>query len=127
MVLCEICKRVDFHWLVFACLQQCRDRQEAYYGDYGDGDFTSSQPGDSSWVNHHDDIFAIKYCAQECDLCHVILQAFIQRQPGVTEDVKGLPIVFRPFWNKIEVCYNTMEGLIKLCGLDLHMHDEDGE
>jgi hypothetical protein len=43
------------------------------------------------------------------------------------EEAKGLPIVFRAFGNKIEVCYDTEEGLIKLCCLDVYMDEVDGE
>ena len=43
------------------------------------------------------------------------------------EEARGLPIVFRAFGNEIEVCYNTKEGLIKLCGIDVYMTGVHGE
>jgi len=124
MMLCEICKSVDFRSLLIACLQQCQDQQEAYYGD---GDGTLPPPDDSSWIKQHDDIFELEKWARDCDLCRVIFQAFEQRKIADTEEARGLPIVLRPFHNKIEVCYNSEEGLIKLCGLDMYMNEANGE
>ena len=42
------------------------------------------------------------------------------------EMARGLPIVFRPFNNKIEVCYETEKELINLCGLDVYMNQDNG-
>ena len=33
--------------------------------------------------------------------------------------------VFRALYNKVEVCYDTEEWLIKLCGLDVYMDEVD--
>jgi hypothetical protein len=122
-MLCEICKSVDFGPLVLACLQRCRDRQEAYYGD---GHGWLAGPDDSSWVKQHDDIFELQKRARDCGLCRVIFQAFEQRKVANREDARGLPIGFRLSGNNIEVCYNSEEGLIRLCGLVLYMNETHG-
>ena len=122
MGLCVTCNGIDFRSLFISCLQQYQDRQEFYYGD---GEDTSS-PDNSSYIKQHDDIFELEKWAGSCDLCGVILQAFKKRNVANKEDTRGLPIGFRPFQNKIEVCYNSNEGPIKLCGLDLYMSSADG-
>jgi hypothetical protein len=123
MTLCATCKSVDFGTLLTACLQQCRDRQEANGEDYD-----APLPSDNaSRVKHHDDIFEIEKLSGDCNLCNVIFQAFEKRKVADPEEARGLPIVFRAFGNKIEVCYDTEEGLIKLCGLDVYMNEADGK
>ena len=123
MTLCATCKNVDFRILLTACLQQCRDRQEANGEGYG----APLQSDNSSRFKHHDDIFEIQKSSGDCNLCKVIFQAFKKRKVGHVEEARGLPIVFRAFDNKVEVCYDTDEGLIKLCGLDVCMNEADGE
>ena len=54
-------------------------------------------------------------------------QAFKKRNVVDVEIARGLPIVFRPFNNKIEVRYETGEELISLCGLDVYMNQDNGE
>jgi hypothetical protein len=120
MTLCATCNSVDFRTLLTTCLQQCRDRQEAN-SEYYDAPLPSSR------VNHHDDIFKIEKSGWDCNLCKVIFQAFEKRKIADPEDARGLPIVFRAFNNKIEVCFNTEEGLIELCCLDVYMDEVDGE
>ena len=39
-----------------------------------------------------------------------------------TEKARCLPIVFCVFTNKIDIYYDTKEGLIKLCGLDMYIN-----
>jgi len=117
------CQGVDFRTLLVACLQQCRDRQEANGKDY-DAPLPSNN---SSSVKHHDDIFQIEKSSGDCNICKVIFQAFEKRKVADAEEARGLPIVFRAFGNKIEVCYDTEEGLVKLCGLDVYMNEVDGE
>lgn len=119
MALCAICKSVDFRTLLIACLQQCRDRQ-ANAEDY-------DAPLSSSRVNLHNDIFEIEKSGSRCNLCKVIFQAFKKRKVADPEDARGLPIVLRAFDNKIEVCYDTEEGFIKLCCLDVYMDEVDGK
>lgn len=122
MTLCATCKSVDFPTLLNACLQQCRDRQDA------NGDDDPLLPSDNAFrVKHQDDIFEIEKSSGDCNLCTVIFQAFENRKFADPEEARGLPIVFRAFGNKIEVCYDTEEGLIKLCGLDVYMNENDGK
>ena len=45
------------------------------------------------------------------------------RKVADPEEARGLPIVFRARNNKIEVCYDTEEGPINLCGLDVCMNE----
>jgi hypothetical protein len=72
MTLCATCKSIDFRPLLIACLQQCRDRQEANGEDYD-----APLPSDnSSRVKHHDDIFEIEKSSGDCNFCKVIFQAF---------------------------------------------------
>ena len=123
-MLCEVCKSVDFDSLLIACLQQCQQRQDAYYGD---GDGTLTQPDDSFWFKQHDDIFEVQKWSRDCRLCRLIFQAFEQRQVTDTEVARGLPIVFRPLLNNTMVCYNSEEGLIKICLLDMYMKETHGE
>ncbi len=78
-------------------------------------------------AKYHDDIFEIEQSSRDCNICKVIFQAFEKRKVADPEETKGLPIVFRAFGNKIEVCYDTEEGLIKLCGLDVYMNEADGK
>lgn len=124
MVLCLVCKRIDFRPLLIACLHQCLERQESYYGN---GDGTLSQPNSSLWVKQHDDIFELEKLASGCDLCKIIFQAFRKRKVANPEVARGLPIGFRPFRNKIEVSYNVGGKMIELCGLDLYMSTTDGK
>jgi hypothetical protein len=71
MTLCATCKSIDFRPLLIACLQQCRDRQEANGEDYD-----APLPFDnSSRVKHYDDIFEIEKSSGECNFCKVIFQA----------------------------------------------------
>ena len=123
MTLCTTCKSIDFRPLLIACLQQCRDRQEANDEDYD----ASLLSDNSSRVKHHDDIFKIEKSSGDCNLCKVIFQAFEKRKVTDAEEARGLPIVFRVSGNKIEVCFDTEEGLIKLCSLDVYMNKADGE
>ncbi|KAF2803262.1 HET-domain-containing protein [Mytilinidion resinicola] len=121
MALCATCKKVDFRTLLIACLQSCRERQETHGGDYDD-----PPPSDnSSKARHHDDIFAIEKSSGSCNLCKVIFQAFEKRGVIDAEEARGLPIIFRAFGNKIEVCFDTEEELIQLCGLDFSMNEAD--
>ncbi|KAI0103024.1 heterokaryon incompatibility protein-domain-containing protein [Nemania sp. FL0031] len=70
----------------------------------------------------HKDIFHVKETAKEgCGLCRIIFQAFKRRNVTNEEDARGLRIGFCAFGNSIEVCYDSVEGLIKLCGLDIYM------
>jgi hypothetical protein len=123
MTLCATCKSVDFRALLIACLQQCRDRQEAI-GERCDAPLS---PDNSYRVKYHDDIFEIEKSSGDCNFCKVIFQAFEKREVADAEEARGLPIVFRAIGNKIKVCYDTEEGLIKLCGLDVYMNEADGE
>jgi hypothetical protein len=123
MNLCSTCNSVDFRTLLITCLQQCRERQGANSEGYG----APRQSDNSSRLKHHDDIFEIQKSSGDCNLCKVIFQAFEERKVADVEEARGLPIVFRTFGNKIEVCYDTEEGLIKLCGLDVYMNGVDGE
>jgi hypothetical protein len=120
MTWCATCKSVDFRALLDTCRQQCLDRQEAKVEYY-------DAPLPSSKVNHHDDIFEIEKSGRDCNLCKVIFQAFENRKVADPEEARGLPIVFRAFDNKIGVCYDTEEGLIELCSLDVYMGEVDGE
>jgi hypothetical protein len=123
MTLCATCKSINLRPLLIACFQQCRDRQEANSKDYD-----APLPSDnSSKIKHYGDIFEIEKSSGDCDLCKVIFHAFEKRKVDDVEDARGLPIVFRAFGNKIEVCYDTEEGLIKLCGLDVYMNQADGQ
>jgi hypothetical protein len=69
----------------------------------------------SSWLDenpdpgfkHRDDIFEIQKSSGDCNLCKVIFQAFEKRKVANVGEARGLPIVFRAFGNKIEVCYDT--------------------
>jgi len=122
MTLCATCRSVDFRTLLIACLQQCRDRQEAHGEGYG-----ALLPSDNSpMFQRYDDIFEIEKSSGHCDLCKVIFQAFEKGNVADAEEARGLPLVFRALDNKIEVCYDTEEGLIKLCGLDVYMNEVDG-
>ena len=125
MVLCAICESIPFRALLLACLQQCRDRQEAV--SRSEEYDTSFQPDNPSNIKHHDDIFEVERSSGNCDLCKVIFQAFKKRNVVDVEMARGLPIVFRPFNNKIEVCYETEKELINLCGLDVYMNQDNGE
>lgn len=124
MVLCVRCRSIDFDTLLFDCLQQCKQRQER---DHDDTDGDSSQPDNSFRARQHEDIFELEKWVSDCELCEVIFQAFERRDVANPADAKGLPIVFRSWQNKIEVCYDSKEGLIKLCGLDVYMNEADGE
>ncbi|KAH0559316.1 hypothetical protein GP486_004171 [Trichoglossum hirsutum] len=125
MTLCATCKRIDFRPLLIACLQQCRDRQEA-----DDGGCDAPLPSDNSArtkQQHHNDIFEIEQSSGDCDFCKLLFQAFEKRKVADAEDARGLPIVFRAFGNKIEVCFDAEEGPIKLCGLDMYMNEADDQ
>lgn len=124
MVLCEACRGINFRRLFIACLEQCRDRQAI---DDVNSDIPPCPPSDSNISEHHGDIFEIRDCAPRCDLCNIISQAFEKRPLRATEDARGLPIAFRPYQNRIEVCYNTIERLVPLCRLDIYMHGPSGE
>lgn len=123
MALCAVCRAINFGSLLDACLEQYQDRQEAYFGD---GDGTIPPARWPSWIKQHEDIFELEKCVQVCDLCKVIFQALTPERVAHQEDARGLPIVFRPERNKIEVYYSSEEGLINLCGLDMYMEDDDG-
>ncbi|KAK0701291.1 hypothetical protein B0H67DRAFT_97924 [Lasiosphaeris hirsuta] len=122
MVLCAVCRAIDFGSLLDACLEQYQNRREAYFSDR---DSTLPPPDIASWIKQHGDIFELEKCFQWCDLCRVIFQAFEREMVVEKEDARGLPIVFRPARNKIEVCYKSEEGLINLCRLDAYMEDDD--
>ena len=99
MSLCATCRSVDFRTLLIACLQQCRNRQEANGEGYG-----ALLPSDNSpMFQHHDDIFEIEKSSGHCDLCKVIFQAFEKRNVADAEEARGLLIAFRALNNKIEV------------------------
>jgi hypothetical protein len=119
MTLCVTCKGVDFRALLVACLEQCKGRQKP------DGEYHYEAPPLSH--THHDDIFQIKNSSRDCHLCKAIFQAFERRHVADVEEARGLPIVIRAWGNKVEVCYDAEEGLIKLCGLDWYMSEVDGE
>lgn len=125
MTLCAACESVDFGPLINACLQQCRDRQEADYS-YDSG--STPLPSNFSPIEQHRDIFEVEKSSQDCSLCKVIFQAFKERKVADAEEARGLPIVFRAFSEscKIEVRYDTKEGLIPLCVLDTYMNEVDG-
>jgi hypothetical protein len=115
MGLCETCRAIDFNQLIIDCFIQCRYRQASDESD------CPPHPDDDVNVSpHHGEIFEVGRCALECGLCNIIFEAFKKRPPRVTEVARGLPLVFRPLDNKIEVCYDTVEELIKLCRLDLY-------
>ena len=123
--MCETCKRIDCSSLLFNCVRQCQETQKAY-DDGADG--AISRLDDTFTAKHHDDIFEVEKLLRGCDLCRVIFQAFERRKVANAKDVTGLPIVFRSYENKIEVCYcSAEEGLIKLCGLDVYMNEVDSE
>ena len=86
----------------------------------------SALSGSSCIKKHHNDIFEVGNCAQEYDLCQVIFQAFEQREVEHPEDARGLPIVLRPFKNKIQVCYSSGEKPIELYSLDLYIDNTIG-
>jgi hypothetical protein len=119
MTWCATCRSIDYGSLLIACLQQCRDRQEANGEDY---DASDSSPR----AKHHGDIFEVEKSCENCNLCKVIFQAFEKRNVADAE-ARGLPIVFHASGNKIEVCFDTKKRLIKLCGLDVYMNEADGE
>jgi hypothetical protein len=123
MAFCDACKSIDFRRLLIACLAQCRDRQAAD----DETDLPAFLPDESHIDWHHRDIFEVEYCAPACDLCNIIFQCFEKRPPRIMEDAKDLPLAFRPYQNKIEICYNTAEGLITLCRLDVYMDRAAGE
>lgn len=124
MNLCEACESVDFRSLLIACVQQCQHRQEAYYDDGDDGLPASD---DLSWQKHRDDIFEVEISAQDCALCKAIFQAFEERNVVDPELARGIPLIFRPYENKVDVCYNSDEGLIKLCRFDIYMNEAIGD
>ena len=123
MNLCKACESVDFHSLLIAILQQCQHRQDAYYSD---GDGTPPASDDLSLQKHRDDIFDVEAWAQDCALCKVIFEAFEKRNVVDPELARDLPLVFRPDSNRLEVCYNSEQGLIKLCRLDVYMNEAIG-
>ncbi|KAI1131181.1 heterokaryon incompatibility protein-domain-containing protein [Nemania abortiva] len=121
MTFCAICQSVDFRSLLCACLLQCQEAQRAYYGD---GDESLPKHKRSLRPEKHDDIFHVKETAKEgCGLCKIIVQGFKQRNVKNEEDARGLRIGFCTFENKIEVCYDSEEGPIRLCGLDVYMSE----
>lgn len=121
---CEACRSVDFKSLLRACIQYCQARQDAYYGN---GDGIPPVPDGPPWHKHQDDIFKIKDSAQDCALCEIIFQAFERREVSDPELARGIPIVFRPVQNNVEVCYRLEGGLIPLCGLDIYMNGDMGK
>lgn len=127
MPLCATCDSVDVLHLLFICLSQCRDKQEALSDRETHDNRLNNYEG--SEVKHHGDIFEIEKSSKGCDLCKIIFQAFKRTNVQDVEVARGLQIIFRASCNKIEVCYDTdaKEGLIKLCGLDLYMDELDGE
>ncbi|KAI9780657.1 MAG: hypothetical protein M1839_006598 [Geoglossum umbratile] len=116
-----MCKRIDFGAFLIACLQQCRDRQEANNQGY-DAPLTSDC---SDRVKCHNDIFEIEKSSRDCNICRVLFQAFEKRKVADVEDARDLPIVFRVFGNKIEACFDIEERLIRLCRLDMYMNEAD--
>ena len=122
MGLCTACSNVDYRALLITSLQQCRDRQEATKNGEPYETERSSEK-----CKHHDDIFEIQKSARDCTLCKTIFEAFENRKVANREDAKGLPIVFCASGNGIQVCYDTAEGLIRLCGLEVYMNGPDGK
>lgn len=123
MVLCDACTAIDFRQLLSACLVQCRDRQAAG----GKTGVSACSPGESNIDWHHGDICEVGSCAPACDLCNDIFQWFERNCPCMKEDTRGVPLAFRPYENKIELCYNTGQGLIAICRLDIYMDTATGE
>ncbi|OIW24454.1 HET-domain-containing protein [Coniochaeta ligniaria NRRL 30616] len=113
MVLCEICRSIDFRSLFVARLKQCRARQKAYHGNT---DGIRYKPDDlpSIKAKHYDDIFELEKSARDCDLCSLIFQGFERRGDVDAEDAS--PIFFHSLETKIEV----WGGDWKLCGLDVY-------
>ncbi|KAH6847128.1 heterokaryon incompatibility protein-domain-containing protein [Chaetomium sp. MPI-CAGE-AT-0009] len=122
MALCKKCRRVDFDSLIHDCLRQRHDRQAEYYNHIPP---TRALSGWPFIKKRHRDILEVKKCAPECHLCQVIFQAFkqIKHMFKDPEDARGLPLVLRPYNNKIQVCYASGGGPIGLCNLDLYMDD----
>jgi hypothetical protein len=119
MTICATCKGVDFRALLVSCVEQCIHRQEA------DSEDNYEAPPPSH--KHHVDIFEIEKSSQDCPLCKIIFQAFRERKVPDVEEARGLPIIVRAWGNTVEVCYDAEEGLIKLCGLNWYMSEDDGE
>jgi hypothetical protein len=113
---------VDYRALLITSLQQCRDRQEATKN--GERDETQKS---SKKCKHHDDIFEIQKSARDCTICKAIFEAFEKRNITNREEARGLPIIFRASGNGIVVCYDTTEGLIRLCGFEVYMNEPDGK
>ena len=122
MGLCTACKNVEYRALLITSLQQCRDRQEATKNGQLDESERSSEK-----CKHHDDIFEIQKSARDCTLCKTIFEAFEKRNVANREEAKGLPIVFRASGNGIDVCYDTAEGLIRLCSFEVYMNKPDSK
>ncbi|RDL35182.1 uncharacterized protein BP5553_07113 [Venustampulla echinocandica] len=100
MPLCATCDGVDVRNLLRICLSQCRDKQEAL----SDGETYDNRLNyEGSEVKHHDDIFEIEKSSQDCGLCKVIFQAFKRTNVHDVEIARGLQIIFRASYNKIEI------------------------
>lgn len=127
MSLCAVCQGLDILKLLRIRLAQSRDRQKALSDGeiYDDG--LANYEGFE--VKHHSDIFEVKTSSKECELCKLIFQAFEKSIVPDAEGARGLQIVLRVSYSKIEVCYSTgsKESLIRLCGLDVYMYGLDGE
>ncbi|THV48857.1 hypothetical protein BGAL_0224g00190 [Botrytis galanthina] len=126
MPLCTTCDSVDVFNLLLICLSQCRDKQEALYNNEP-YDTKENSCYERSKVKHHHDIFEIEKSSKNCNLCEVIFKAFKRTNIQDVEVARGLQIIFRVSCTRIEVCYDTKEGLVKLCGLDIYMDESDVE
>ena len=122
MGLCATCKNIDYRAILITSLQQCRDRQEATKN--GVLDETERSP--EKW-KHHDDIFEIQKSARDCALCKAIFEAFEEQNIANQELARGLPIILRGSGKGVEVCYDTAEGLIRVCGFEVCMNGPDGK
>ena len=73
-------------------------------------------------IKHHNNIFGVRGSADGgCELCAVIIKAFEGRKVEDENIARGMPIVFSRN-NKLAAGIESPEGLIKLCGFDLYMH-----
>jgi hypothetical protein len=122
MGLCATCKNVDYRAILITSLQQCQDRQEETKNGKPDETEKSLEN-----FKYHDDIFEIQKLARHCTLCKAILKAFEERNVANPELARGLPIILRRSGKGIKVCYDTAEGLTRLCGLEVYINETNGK
>lgn len=106
-MLCQQCKSIGFRSLLMECLQQCQKRQAA--GSYAPAKDPLISLGPEARTRHYESVVKPEEWAGDCDLCGVIHKVLKQRNEFVDMgDTRGLPILFRPVENKIQVCYDSM-------------------